>query len=545
MPGATTGRLCPICDSPIEKGAKKCSFCGTDLTIFDGEAESALTAEDQTIKQSFAEMEAKAQKPAAPEAPRIEPAQRAQQATEQEAIFECPACGEKVRESDKTCPHCGAIFSEEAQFQCPVCETMVNADANKCPSCGAIFVEDEVAEAPAQEAQVAVATEIKAPIEVAEAKPVAEVAIEKDEDLDRIKSVTSKIRDSRKAEKAAKAEAVPKKKIRRGFSFFGGRGKEEVSIKETPKPEAGKPTAASKAPTPAPTGIRDIAAPSTAHHATPVAAPEIVAPAVKKQFPTDPREQGKELARLVAEVRALLGTAIERGIFIDETKALLDKAITAGRERQFVQALEVISEGEDKLNHQLKEYVTATLVLLQEEITVAHKLGGNPSRAEVFAKEAARAGETSDFQAALVFIDKAKNELAPVTGQYNDTKESLRKFERLVKDARVVGIDNEPLKEIYDDAKLFFDDLDFAKTNSIIKKTSEEIIAQIPEMMNKEIEKAKQMLIEAKMKSESGVTPQIAILKSAIRAMKEEKYLDALTELKRFKKEVRKILNPT
>lgn len=490
-----------------------------------------MVSEDRMVKETFSESQK-----AAP--PKAEPAKESQPQAVEGALFQCPNCNGMVKDSDTKCPHCGAMFVEDenAQFECPACSTLVNADATKCPGCGALFVEDESAAdtAAAAEPQLAaipapVVAPVAAPAAVPEAEPSKPSAPEtKDEELERILSTARRIKEERAAQAAAKPAEKKFKKPTLGFL----RGRKEEPAKPTPAPSAPsvqKPTPAQAAPEPS---------------MAPAASPAVTAPPVKREFPTDPREQGKELARLVAEVRALLGTATERDILIDESKDLLDRAITAGRERQFVQALEIITQAQEKLQFRLKEYVGATFISMRDEIEVAKRLGGNPSRAEVFLNEATRAAETPDYQASLVFIDKAKNELAPITGKYNETREALRKFERLVKDARVVGIDTEPLKLILEDAKRAFDSLDFPKTEALVKKSTDEVIAQIPDRMNKEIEKAKQMLVEAKMKSDAGVGPQITILKSAIKDLKEEKYLEALSEMKRFKKEMRKILSP-
>ena len=533
MPGPSLGRLCPICDSPIEKGAKKCSFCGTDLTIFGSESEEALNQEERMVKESY-ETAPRSPPPAQP-APAPAPVPVAESA-EEVATFQCPNCSGMVKESDNVCPHCGAMFVEDetAQFECPACSTLVDASAMKCPGCGALFVEDTraVPEA-AQPAPVPLAPPIApttaaapAPQPAVETKAPA-TAVGKDEDLERILDVTKRIKESRDAEASSKAS--PDKKIKRPGLFRIG-GRKEVAV-EKPAP---MPAARPQEPAIAPKQPAQTPAPS---------APAPVVPAVKREFPTDPREQGKDLARLVAEVRALLGTATERDIFIDEAKDLLDRAITAGRERQFLQALEVITDAKEKLQTRLKDYVSATFTSMQEEIDIAKRLGGDPSRADMFLNEASRASQTPDYQAALVFIDKAKSELSPITGRYNETKNALRKFERLVKDARVVGIDTEPLKVVLENAKSAFSALDFPKTEEMVKKSTDEVIAQIPDRMSKEIEKAKQMLVEAKMKSDVGVTPQITILKSAIKDMKEENYLEALSEMKKFKKEMKLILN--
>jgi RNA polymerase subunit RPABC4/transcription elongation factor Spt4 len=544
LPGQTLGRLCPICDSPIEKGAKKCSFCGTDLTIFGNESEEALNQEERMVKESY-ETAPKSPTPARPApapAPVAEP-------IKEEATFQCPNCNGLVKESDNVCPHCGAMFVEDesTQFECPACNTLVDASATKCPGCGALFVEDtsavpeaaqpQVVPAPAPVAPPAAPTPVAAPAPQPVADTQAPAAVGgKDEDLERILDVTKRIKESRDAEAASKPS--PEKKFKRSGLFRIGGRKEAAVEKPAPMPAARQqePVIAPQQPVVAPP-----AAPSTAAAAVPA---PVAAPAVKREFPTDPREQGKDLARLVAEVRGLLGTATERDIFIDEAKDLLDKAITAGRERQFIQALEIITDAQEKLRTRLQDYVSATFTSMREEIEIAKRLGGDPSRADMFLNEAFRASQTPDYQAALVFIDKAKSELSPITGRYNETKSALRKFERLVRDARVVGIDTEPLKVVLENAKSAFSALDFPKTEEMVKKSTDEVIAQIPDRMSKEIEKAKQMLVEAKMKSEVGVTPQITILKSAIKDMREEKYLEALSEMKKFKKEMRKILNP-
>lgn len=417
MPGPTTGRLCPICDSPIEKGAKKCSFCGTDLTIFGGESEGASEEEERLVKESFSEMETKGQKPTpaltyAPAAPKVEPAKPAVAPKEREAQFQCPSCDGIVKESDTVCPHCGAMFVEDeaVQFECPACGTLVEASATKCPGCGANFVEDESAKAEAPAAPAAVPpTHVPTPAKPApataetappvEARPAA--APSKDEELTRIISAAKRIRETREQEVTTKE--AEKKKVQKpgGFRLFKLGRREDNAVRDVsqsaPKapsaevaakpPVQGQKPAAPIEPTPA---IAE--KPATPGPAAP--APS-ASPPTKRQFPADPREQGKELARLVAEVRALLGIATERDIFIDESKDLLDRSITAGRERQFVQALEIISDAEDKLNVRLRDYINATHLSLQEETKVAQRLGGgNISRMEVLLKEVLRAVET-------------------------------------------------------------------------------------------------------------------------------------------------------
>jgi len=541
LPGPTTGRLCPICDSPIEKGAKKCSFCGTDLTIFGSESEGAQQQEERLVKDSQPAVETKAPtpayapsaaqaapaKPAAPPAPKVEPAAQAAE----EALFQCPNCNGMVKESDTVCPHCGAMFVEDetAQFECPACGTLVNADATTCSGCGAIFVEDEAA---ATEATPAAAQE--APKQAA---PAAQPAIPGEEEVVLVSEGT-------KGEEAEDAD------VHRIVSQIKEeRGQEVGAVKKVKKPGIGGILRGGKREeAPAKRIVQPSAGPAAAGAPRPAAAPALaisLPPMTKRQIPTDPKDQGRELAKLVNDVRSLLNIATEKGIIMDESKDLLDRAIAAGRERQLNQALTMVINAEEKLNTRLRDYVVASFSSLQEEMAVAARLGGNTAKGEVFSKEAKRAAETPDYQAAFVFIDKAKAELAPITGKYNTVRDLIRKYERLVRDSRAVGIDNEPLKDTLEEAKRAFEVLNFEKAESIARGSTGEIMSQVKDRIGPEIDKAKQMLVEVKMKAESGVGPQITILKSAIKAYKEENYLEALAEIKRFKKEMKKLLTPT
>ena len=234
MTGKKGERLCPICDSPLEPGAKKCNFCGTDLSIFDMESEAPkeeLKAEpaesgeadeepaESKLDEVFfgvdeeepsaavpteepeempepepvkpqpqpveAEPEPEATEPLAAE--EIEPEvveQPTEPATPSEgAFFECPECGGRVESSAGSCPNCGVIFADEGadMFQCPACNTLVDVNAKSCPGCGAIFVESEEETIQEPEPVMPVTPRPAAQAKVELEKPVSEVVIEPEE----------------------------------------------------------------------------------------------------------------------------------------------------------------------------------------------------------------------------------------------------------------------------------------------------------------------------------------------------------------------------
>ncbi len=246
MPDGKGGKLCPICDSPLEPGSKKCGFCGTDLAIFETEAESSKANDkasegelDSKLEEVFfgpAE-DAKAAKsepePAAVEAPaetvpvvpeptpepmpeptrtpepepaaKVETAAPPQVPTREEAEpvvtskpepvepevaaeehFECPQCGSHVVTTASSCPSCGVMFADEGEdmFQCPACNSLVNIDATSCPGCGALFVDsDEAAAAEQPPAYTPEPTPAPTPSPKPELeRPVSEVVVEPESD---------------------------------------------------------------------------------------------------------------------------------------------------------------------------------------------------------------------------------------------------------------------------------------------------------------------------------------------------------------------------
>jgi rubrerythrin len=79
---------CPFCGELISPEEHRCPSCGTEFAIFA----------DEVSEKSSIDLDNGSADPAEVDAGSTE--------------FECPACGKSVSESDKSCPHCGALFSE-------------------------------------------------------------------------------------------------------------------------------------------------------------------------------------------------------------------------------------------------------------------------------------------------------------------------------------------------------------------------------------------------------------------------------------------------
>ena len=561
MPRSSGDKLCPICDSPLEPGSRKCSFCGTDLAIFDmdtGGTEPAKQAPPPAPPK--VSMEAKVRevlsapakpKPAPPPQPapdlHEEPVPTAavpmseppvekvvepevtiahprvaeEKKVGAEEYFACPECGTKVEVHAGTCPGCGVMFAEEGaeMFQCPACNTLVNMDSKSCPGCGAVFVESEEDGAP--EAQP-----VGPQVEVAE--PVSEVRPEPE--------VPAPVRpaepepaqvEARPPEPAEEAEG---RKGRIGFGWLKKRRKDE----EQPAPEP----VVREAPPQVPTPEEPRAAPE------PEQTPRPQPPSWgRRPEPTrgDAKDKGKELARMVAEMKPILTLANEKDIDIAESKKLIDDAAEAGRDRQLERALELVNRSRTLLMARIDEHLASVIAQLKEETAVAKSLGGDVSRAMTYQGEVERAKAAGDPEAAYVYAEKASKELLPITGRYKEAIAKTAALKSLVTDCETLILDTKEARTALVEANKAFEINDFDRVEMLVKQATDRLNRAIPDRINEEMHAAKGQLIEAKMRN-INTTPMITILKSVRTMMKAGDYQQALREMKEFKEQMRRVM---
>jgi len=537
LPSSSGDKLCPICDSPLQPGSKKCGFCGTDLSIFDIDVEApkpapvAAPPPRPTVESRIEEIFSKPLVPEKPQPVRsVEPRQapparpvspppvlreieKQPPAPEPEAVpvvpakevseeaveyFECPQCGNLVETTASSCPKCGVLFAEEGadMFQCPACNTLVNVDAKSCPGCGAVFIEPEE-EMPKAPAAPPVKKDLEPP--VTEVKPPPKAA-----------------------------PAPPKEEEKKGL--FGGLFK-KAKKEEEPAPKPSKPAIQEK-PKQAPAPPRP-----PAEVRAQVEEPRRVAPG--PTIPPGMKDKGKELARMVAEMKPLLSLAREKDVDIGESKQLIDEAAIAGRERQLERAIELVMKSKSILMRQIDAQLAKEIARLNEEIRVAHEFGGDISRASTYVQEVARARSAGDVEASYVYVDKVKKELLPITGRYNESRKKLANFKQLISDAESFLVDTKEARGLMVDAAKAMDSKDFDRLESLIKTAQEKLYMAIPSRMNDEMRKAKDDLLNAKMKNVN-ITPMITTLKSATNLMKAGDYAQALREMREFKEMMKK-----
>lgn len=580
MPRSSGDKLCPICDSPLQPGSRKCGFCGTDLAIFDvdtGPAEPVKPAPkpaptkpsmESRVREVFSTPPRPAPQPAQQPAPKptpepapaqapsrppppaavapppppvverkVEPAPEPVRAEAERAeapeYFACPECGAKVEARSSTCPGCGVMFAEEGteMFQCPACNTLVNIDSKSCPGCGAVFVEAE--EEPAAELEAA---KPKQEIE----QPISEVAQRREEPAPAAVSEPEPARVAAEEPEPALAAEPEGWKSRMGLGWLKKRKKEE-------EPKPAEPEAVEEpAPKPEVTS-RTLRQPEPVRAPVPEPEPEprYEPPPMARARPEPPRgevkDKGKELARMVAEMKPILTLANEKDIDIAESKKLIDDAAEAGRDRQLERALELVNRSRTILMGRIDGHLGTVLSQLKEETAVARSLGGDVSRARTYLVEIERAKAAGDAEAAYVYADKLSNELLPITGRYKEALAKTAALKSLVTDCETLILDTKEARTALVEANKAFEVNDFERVEMLVKQATDRLYRAIPDRINEEMHAAKGQLIEAKMRN-INTTPMITILKSVRTLMKAGDYQQALREMKEFKEQMRKVM---
>jgi hypothetical protein len=386
-------------------------------------------------------------------------------------------------------------------FQCPACNTLVSIDATSCPGCGAMFVE------PGEEI----------PSDVAVLEPAVHPKKELEESVAEVKAAPKP------------APAAPKvEEDKKGFFGMFKKAKKE----EAPAPKPSKPAATTSKPAP-------VAAPMPAPKKPAEPRPSEVR--VTREEPVHPmaKDKGKELARMVAEMKPMLALAREKEVEIGESKELIDEAATAGRERQLDKAIDLVQKSKAVLMSKIDMQLSDEITRLNEEIKIARDFGGDIARASTYIQEMARARSSGDVEAAFVYVDKVRNELRPITGRYNESKKKFAAMKELIGNAEMFIVDTKEARSLMVDASKSLDMKDFDKLEMLMKTVQDKLYKAIPARMNEEMKKAKDELLEAKMKNVN-ITPMITVLKSATNLMKAGDYAQALKEMRDFKEMMKK-----
>lgn len=491
-------KTCPVCDAAVDVSARKCPSCDTDLTLFDIDMDGELDIDkitirdDKSIDDILSSIVGKDESSkllediktigkeseidtTTIEAREAETSEAAE--LEETGVFDCPSCGAKVGVDQASCPSCGVEFEGEGveEFECPICSSPVSADADSCPNCGVRFETREEEEA----------------------APEPEVAPE------------------------GKPEVPPEPKPEAAPEVEPGVKPEEAPPPELPKEE----------PPPAP--------------------PEEPVPTLSERLLAEREERLKKqpletyegqnlykvLPTLVNQIKSMLAIAKKHGIDIGRSKKMISQAVAANKARDMEGAVRIIQQAKRTLNDSFTKEIANDVEGFVEDVKEAKKVGCDVAASEELIREAITALRDEDYEVAISDLEAATKELDRTAGNYRQASQSLEEASQLVKYAGALGIDTEEAVGLIAEGKEALNRKGWETAALLAKRSTEGLAKALPDVLREEMKKAKDSLLELKMKGGDLRRP-IGIYKQASLSMQKGDYSGVLKHLGAFKKEV-------
>ncbi|MDO9536773.1 MAG: zinc ribbon domain-containing protein [Thermoplasmata archaeon] len=535
-------RTCPVCDETVSMDVKICPSCSTDLSLFSAEDAMAADVNAEELKKTILSDGnghltdlLKAAEDDSPSPP--QPADLAY-----DDSIECPSCGKSIAEDAAKCPHCGVEFEVEEVFECPMCSTLIDINVNKCPSCGTEFeVEEPEPESPEQVQPVA-----PAPVEVPKEAPKQEPA----SFIDRLKKIkeepTSEPKPAESKKELSFAERMKAMKDEKSDDGASPDAQAPSAVKPKPTSETPKGTDISER-------LKAIKQnmPAESKPLTPEQKPQVtpqkkpVKPPETSQAPVsdeaEKREAYKELPRYIGDVKKLLLLANEMNIDVSTSKALINKAVTAGKTRDMDNAIRLVKEGKGGLERDIRGIMLTKLRTLETALGLEKKAGKNVQAMEHTLEDIKRSLEVSDFQSASGEMKKLEEVMTKSTTSKLSQVE-LDSIGQAIKDAESLNLSIADIKAIYEEAKKIAT-TDSQRSVQLTKQASESLNKMLPSYIASEMRKAKVALREIKMMNVD-INAPVNMLKDTNDRVLAGDYCSALGLIKNFKDFVNKASQP-
>jgi len=569
-------RTCPVCDELVTIDTKVCPSCSTDLSLFSAEDSTEDVVDAEELKKTLMSndndhlselIEAANDNPISP--PRVQPVELVY-----DESVDCPSCGKSISADAMSCPFCGVEFQVEEVFECPMCETLIDINVNKCPSCGTEF-EAEAPEGPAPEPVQKPTPPAQKPVEPAKKMPPPpEPKLEAVSFVDRLKQIK---------DESALPQAKPEPKKNLSFADRMKAMKNEKSpVEETPQAPAPVPAKVpvpappAKAPVPAParpvpearSSISDrlkslkssapavqkpaseIAkpAPEPVPKPSPQAMPPQAVPQPAPQPASQPAQQTpikeaiqegyKELPKYIGDVKKLLLLANELKLDVSTSKALINKAVTAGKIRDLDNAIKLVKEGKAGLERDLRTAILAKLRTLETALSLEKKAGKNVAGMEQTLENIKKSMEIGDFQIASDEMKKLEVQmLNSSTSKISQVE--LDTISCALIDAESLHLNVSEVKSLYNAALNASAQNDAQKSSQLSKQASESLNKLLPSFIATEMRKAKITLREIKMMNVD-INAPVTFLKETNDHVLNGDFCAALGSIKKFKDFVNK-----
>jgi len=243
------------------------------------------------------------------------------------------------------------------------------------------------------------------------------------------------------------------------------------------------------------------------------------------------------LPALVNDIKPVLAMAKKNSINIGRSKELISQAVVANREGQTEKAVEIIQRARIMLDDSLTREIAEDIEDFVNEVKEAKKVGCDVAGSEELIREAITSLRKEDYEVAISDLDAAINELQRTAGNYREATQSLEEASELISAASAMGIDAKESVELLAEGREALDRKGWETATLFAKRALDGVVETLPDVLMEEMKKAKDSLLELKMRG-GDLRKAMGIYKQASIAIKKKEFSDALKYLKSFKGEV-------
>jgi hypothetical protein len=286
---------------------------------------------------------------------------------------------------------------------------------------------------------------------------------------------------------------------------------------------------------------------------TPAAEPK--PPAAQPDAAAKQREKAlrKELTKCVGDVKPLLAGARQYGINVLEGRKLIDRAIAAGKKRDFENAITLVRQSQVAIEENFNQHIDDLISQIQSKMGAIQKAGGNVDelgtmvdevRALVNGKsfiEAAKKVKTTSDHTEQTIMQLKSQLREKKTDEASDVNEKVANLVDLIKSGEEVKVNVKGAISLLTEARKAIKESDYDKAEEYLIQAKEDFLKELPKQITDIISNSKPMLYKAKMQGVD-IRPSIKLLKEASTALKLNNYLDALDAIKRYRAEMNQYL---
>ncbi len=482
----TGKKTCPVCDTTVAADARKCPSCDTDLTLFDIDMDGELDVDKIEISDEKAIDDILSSIVGKDESSKLLEDIRSigeESEMSKEGAEEIPLVTPDMPEEP--------AVEEGETFECPSCGSAVGADETSCPSCGVEFEDEGLLEfeCPVCNAPVSASAtscdNCGVKFEAAEEEPTEEPEVTAPPPIapdDEVELVIEK-----KPEPVKEAPAPPKEKVPTLSERLLAERKEKLE-KSPPESMKGK-------------------------------------------------DLYKVLPALVNDIKPILAIAKKHGINIGKSKELISQAVASNKAGDTEKAVDIIQEARISLDDSLTMEIANDIEAFVQEIKDAKEVGCEVAGSEELVREAITALREEDYEVAISDLDAAINELQRSAGSYREATQSLEEASQLIKDAEALGLDIKESVELLAEGREALKRKGWETAALFAKRAKENVSKTLPDVLMDEMKKAKDSLLDLKMRG-GDLRKPMGIYKQASIAMKKEEYSEALRYLRSLRAEV-------